>query len=411
MKEENLQKYCELILRTGVNLHKGQCLAISFSPANSEFAVKLAESAYKLGAKFVELMASSNSLKKNRIMYSEKADDLNFVPDFVKARIFEYVTNEWAYIRIDNLEEIDELRNVDADKMGIMLKAEQEANMSMSNAISKGKIAWCIVAAPGPKWAAKVFGKDSSDELTDKLSDNLIKILRLDKKDTVKEWNDLSEKLIQRAKILTGMKLDKLIFKGPGTDLEIGLNGNSFWLGGGAKAQNGRTFLPNIPTEEVFTTPDYRRTNGKVKVTKPVKVLENLLTGIWFEFKDGKITDFGSDTNRELLEMFFNTDEGAKYLGEVALVDKNSEVHKSGLIFNSILYDENAACHIALGRGFPTCFTNKDELNTPEEMKLNGCNYSLVHTDFMIGSDEINVTGVTQDGKEVVIIKDGEFKI
>ena len=189
------------------------------------------------------------------------------------------------------------------------------------------------------------------------------------------------------------------------------MNKNSLWLGGPAKAANGRSFLPNIPTEEVFITPDYRRTNGKVKVTKPVKVLENSLNGIWFEFKDGKVIDFGCDNNREILEKFVNTDEGARYLGEVALVDKSSEVHKSGYIFNSILYDENAACHIALGRGFASCFTNKDDLTTPEEMNKNGCNHSLVHTDFMIGSEVINVTGVTQDGKKVEIIKDGEFKI
>lgn len=411
MKEEYLQKYYELILKTGVNLQKDQCLGISFNLKNSDFAVKLGETAYKMGAKFVELIPTSNSLKKSRINNTENKDSLTFVPDFVKPRIFEFVSNEWAFIRIDNLEEIDELKSVDADKLNLLLSSEQKANVAMSNAISKAKVAWCIVAAPGPEWAAKVFNKDSSDELTDELSNNLIKILRLDKKDPVEEWKSLSDKLIARGKKLSEMKFDKLIFKGPGTDLEIGLNKNSFWLGGGAKTQNGRTFLPNIPTEEVFTTPDYRRTNGKVKVTKPVKVLENLLTGIWFEFKDGKITDFGADTGRELLEKFFNTDEGAKYLGEVALVDKHSEVHKSGLIFNSILYDENAACHIALGRGFPTCFTNKDELNTPEEMKNNGCNHSLVHTDFMIGSDEINVTGVTQEGKEVVIIKDGEFMI
>ena len=239
----------------------------------------------------------------------------------------------------------------------------------------------------------------------------LIRVLRLDKTDPVAEWKSLGEKLISRSKVLTEMNLDKLIFTGPGTDLEIGLNKGSFWLGGPAKAANGRAFLPNIPTEEVFITPDYNRTNGKVKVTKPVKVLENSLTGIWFEFKDGKVIDFGSDNCTDILEKFLNTDEGARFLGEVALVDKNSGVHRSGYIFNSILYDENAACHIALGRGFPSCFSNKDELITPEEMKKSGCNYSLVHTDFMIGSEVINVTGVTQDGKKVEIIKDGEFKI
>jgi len=411
MNDQFLQKYCELIIKVGINLYKGQSVAIGFNLTNTGFVIRLAETAYKLGAKYVELIPVSNVLKNSRIRSSENKSNLEFFPDYLSARINEIIANDWAFIRIDNLEEIDELKNTDPDKLGTLMRSEQVSNSRMSNAVSNSKIAWCIAAAPGPKWAAKVFNKESSDELTDQLSNELIKILRLDKDDPVEEWKSFGDKLIQRSNILTGMKLDKLIFKGPGTELEIGLSISHIWKAGFTKAQNGRDFMANIPTEEVFTSPDLSRTNGKVRVTKPVKVLENLLTGIWFEFKEGKITDFGADSKKEILEKFFSTDEGARYLGEVALVDKNSKVHKSGLIFNSILYDENAACHIALGRGIPMCFSNKDELNTPEQMKKNGCNFSLVHTDFMIGSDEINVTGVTRDGKKIDIIKNGEFRI
>jgi aminopeptidase len=411
MKEEIVKKYCELILKVGVNLYKGQCLAISCGTGNMDFGLKLSETAYELGAKFVELIAYSNRLKKSRVENNTDEKDLEYIPNFPVVRNFEMISSDWAYVRIDNLEEIDELKNINAEKFGIMSKKELEVNSPMSAAVSGSKIPWCIVAAPGPLWAAKVMNEKPSGNTTEKFTDMLIKVLRLDKSDPVTEWKSLGEKLISRSKVLTGMNLDKLIFTGPGTDLEIGLNKGSFWLGGPAKAANGRAFLPNIPTEEVFITPDFNRTNGKVKVTKPVKVLENSLTGIWFEFKDGKVIDFGSDDCRDILEKFLNTDEGARYLGEVALVDKSSGVHRSGHIFNSILYDENAACHIALGRGFPSCFPNKDELITPEELKKNGCNYSLVHTDFMIGSEVINVTGVTLDGKKVEIIKDGEFKI
>ena len=411
MREEYIKKYCELIIKVGVNLYKGQCLAIASSITNSDFAVKLADTAYENGAKYVEFLFFSNKSKRNRIEFNQNENDLAFLPNFYLNRIYEFISDDWAFIRIDKLEEIDDLKNVNADKLGILSKKERESNTTMSNAITDSKIPWCIVAAPGPLWAAKVFNGDPSDKLSDDLSNALIKVLRLDKPDPSEAWKSFGEKLIQRSNVLSEMKLDKLIFTGEGTQLEVGLNKNSIWRGGIVKAANGRSFIPNIPTEEVFTTPDYKRTNGKVKVTKPVTVMENLLTGIWFEFKDGKVIDFGADSNRELLEKYFDTDDGARYLGEVALVDKNSEVHKSGLIFNSILYDENAACHIALGRGIGMCFTNKDELNTPEEMKKNGCNYSLVHTDFMIGSEEINVNGVTKDGKKVEIIKDGEFKI
>ncbi|MCB0726854.1 MAG: aminopeptidase [Ignavibacteriae bacterium] len=411
MNEEYIKKYCELIIKVGVNLYKGQSLMIGSSVQNSDFALELADTAYKAGAKHVELLYISNKLKKSKIDHTVNSGDLEFIPAFYINRMHEAIASDWAFIRIDNLEEIDELKSADTEKLGIIMKKEQELNAPMSNAVSTGKICWCIVAAPGPKWAAKVFNDEPSEELTNKLSESLVKVLRLDKDDPVEEWRLLGKKLKDRSDKLDAMKIDKLVYKGPGTDLEIGLNKTSIWKAGFTKAQNGRAFIANIPTEEVFTTPDYKRTNGKVRVTKPVKVLENLLTGIWFEFKDGKIVDFGADSKRDLLEKFFATDEGAKYLGEAALVDKHSEVHKSGLIFNSILYDENAACHIALGRGIPTCLTNKDGLISPEEMMKNGCNYSLVHTDFMIGSDEINVTAVTQDGKEIEIIKMGEFVI
>ncbi|HMQ68361.1 MAG TPA: aminopeptidase [Ignavibacteria bacterium] len=411
MKKEYIKKYCELLIKVGVNLYKGQSLMIGSSVQNSDFALELADTAYKAGAKHVEILYISNKLKKSKIDNTVNLVDLEYMPAFYINRIHEAIAGDWAFIRIDNLEEIDELKSADTEKLGIIIKKEQEINTPMSNAVSTGKICWCIVAAPGPNWAAKVFNAEPSEEITDKLSESLVKVLRLDKDDPVEEWRLLGKKLKERSDKLDALKIDKLIYKGPGTDLEIGLNKTSIWKAGFTKAQNGRAFIANIPTEEVFTTPDYKRTNGKVRVTKPVKVLENLLTGIWFEFKDGMITDFGADSKRELLEKFFATDEGAKYLGEAALVDKHSEVHKSGLIFNSILYDENAACHIALGRGISTCLTNKDELISPDEMMKNGCNYSIVHTDFMIGSDEINVTAVTQEGKEIGIIKMGEFVI
>lgn len=410
MNDNYITKYCELIIKTGVNLYKGQCLIIFCGTKEMDFATKLAETAYVNGAKFVEIVLRSSGLSKFRIDNSSIAD-LQFVPNFIYPRSFEIISNDWAYVGIDNLEEIDIMQNSDPEKVSILSKKDQEKNTAISNAIMFSKIAWCLVATPGPVWAAKVFNEKPDEKLTEKLWEKLIKVLRLDKADPSAEWKANGNKLIKRSRVLNEMKLDKLIFTGPGTELEIGLNPNSVWRGGLVKAQNGRYFIPNIPTEEVFTTPDYKRTKGKVRITKPVKVMENLLTDISFEFKDGKVTDYDAKPSKEILKKYFGIDEGASYLGEVALVDKHSEVHKSGLIFNSILYDENAACHIALGRGIPFCFSNSEELLTPEIMKKNGCNYSLMHTDFMIGSDEINVTGISVDGMKHEIICKGEFVI
>lgn len=411
MDKNYLKKYCDLVIKTGVNLYPGQCLNISCGASNLDFAYKLAESAYSHGAKFVDFMLLSSVAKKHRINENKNPEYLDYFPDYYKNKSYEILSEDWAHISIDNLEEIDILKGADAGKFSRVIKAEQMPLRRQAIAFGNGRNAWCVVAVPGPVWASKVFNEKTSSENVENLSRKLIGILRLDKDDPAAEWKKLSEKLIKRSKVLTGLKLSKLIFTGEGTNLEIGLNKNSVWKGGAVMADNGRMFLPNIPTEEVYTTPDYKKTNGCVRVTKPVKVMENLLTGIWFEFKNGKVTDFDSDSGKEILQKYFEVDEGASYLGEVALVDSGSEVFKSGVIFNSILYDENAACHIALGRGITNCFTNKNELNTPDEMNANGCNYSLVHTDFMIGSEKINVTGIDEMSNEHEIIKDGKFII
>jgi len=410
MDQNELRKYCDLVIEVGVNIYKDQCLNINCGIQNYEFALMLAESAYSKGSKYVDIQFFSNRQMKSRVENNTDVSQLEFVPNYLLNKSYEILSNDWAYIRIDNLEELDVMKGIDILKYSLITKSEQKTFQRQSQSFGISKNTWTVIAAPGPIWASKVFNTSPSEKAVDELWKKLVPVLRLDKSNPSEEWRLQGEKLIKRSNTLTKMKLDKLFFEGPGTNLEIGLNKTSIWRGGHSKADNGRMFIPNLPTEEVFTTPDYRRTNGKVKVTKPVKVMENLLTGIWFEFKDGKVIDFGADSNEELFEKYFSTDEGASYLGEVALVDSDSEIFKSGVVFNSILYDENAACHIALGRGIPVCFSNKDELNTIEDMKKFGCNYSLVHTDFMIGSEKVNVTGVDMNGNEIEIIKDGKFR-
>lgn len=411
MNKEQLKKYYDLILSIGVNLYKGQVLTISSGVANEEFAYALADAAYERGAKFVDVILSSNKLQRSRVEKSADEDFFGHMPNYPVSRSYELISNDCAYIRIDNLEELDTMDGVDPQKYGVLLKKEHDQNRIVSKAISGAKIPWCIVGVPGPKWSAKVMGKDVSDAVLKEFSEKFVSVLRLDKEDPTAAWTDIGNRLLDRASILTSMHLHKLHFEGPKTDLEIVLNDNSLWKGGFTKAQNGRRFIPNIPTEEVFTAPDFRLTNGKVAVTKPVKVLEHQLNGIWFEFRDGKVVNFGSDNYTNILEKFLDTDEGSRSLGEVALVDTDSEVHKSGLIFNSILFDENAACHIALGRGITMCFTNHEELLTHEDLLKNGCNDSLVHLDFMIGSPEISVTGTLKDGSSVPVISNGKFVI
>jgi aminopeptidase len=411
MNKEYLKKYCEVIIKAGVNLYEGQSLIINCGVRNVDFGLLLGQTAYEHGAKFVDLNLGSDYMRKFRIDNNKNIADLEYIPHFALNKTDELLANDWATIKVDNTEEIDVLKDSDSTKFQIMSKAEHQAYAHLSKSLTSFKNVWTIVAVPGPKWAGRILNTEANAEAEKKLWEKMIPIMRLDSEDPAEAWRTHAETLVRRSVHLTNLKLDKLVFTAPGTELEVGLNKTSLWKGGFATGINGKKFIPNLPTEEVFTTPDFKRTNGKVRVTKPVKVLETQLYGIWFEFKEGKVINFGADNNVEILEKYFKIDEGASYLGEVALVDGYSKVFESGLIFNSILYDENAACHIALGRGFGSCLTNGNDLTSNEELKKGGCNYSLVHTDFMIGSPEINVKGFTQSGEEVAIITKGKFNI
>ncbi len=405
------EKYAELIVKVGVNLYEGQCLLINSGVQNYEFALKVSNAAYAAGAKYVDINFFSDSNRQARVSNNKNPEYLSFVPSSIPVKYNEIIANDWALIRLDNLEEMEILKSADPSKLQAITKAEQTASMNLSKNIGGFSLAWTIFAIPGPGWAEKIIdGTGTTEEKIEILWDKLIPILRLDVADPVKEWKEHGERLFTRASKLSKMDLDRVKFEGPGTDLEIGLNKNCVWKGGHTTSVAGRNFIPNIPTEEVFTTPDLKRTNGKVKVTKPVKVLENILEDIWFEFKDGKVVDYGCN-KKEILDKYLTIDEGAAYLGEVALVDSDSKVFEAGIIFNSILYDENAACHIALGRGFSSCIENGAKMTSSDDLKKNGCNQSLVHTDFMIGSGEINVTGYTSKNEKIIIIKNGKFQI
>jgi aminopeptidase len=411
MDKNILEKYADIVIRQGVNLYKGQCLNITAGMPDYDFALILAESAYRAGAKFVEITLASNDLIKDRIKYSDKTS-LDFLPQYKSSLYNEYIANDWASIRIDNTGESDVLKKADSEKLEIIFKADRNARKRFLDTCAKHKMTWCVIACPNEKWARKVFKDDSAEEANKKLDEALLKILRLDQADPVNAWKEHSEKLHKRCGVLNSLKLDKIVFKSAQykTDLEIGLTDYSEFKGGPKATPDGRMFMPNIPTEEVFTTPHFARTNGIVYTVKPVLIMETVVNGVWFEFKDGRVMKFGSDNN-DLLEKFLNTDNESRYLGETALVDRTSKIYESNLIFNSILYDENASCHIAIGNGYPSCLSNGQSLKTSDDLKNAGCNVSLVHTDFMIGSQDIEVTGISRDGKKHDIIKDGIFCI
>lgn len=411
MLPELLKKYAEVIVKSALDIYEGQSILMYAGVQNHEFAVMVAETAYENGAKYVEIVFGTDKLKKARIEKSRNNSSLEFIPTYNINRSYEILANDWAFLKIDNVDEIDYMKGIDSSRMEIVTKNEQRTFIRQAEAITSFHMQWSIAAPVGKNWAKRITKIDDDNAAVEKLSEHLIKILRLDAHDPVKEWREHAEQLNIRAIKLASMNLDRIVFNADETELEIGLNSGGIWKGGLVKALNGRTFIPNLPTEEVFTTPDFRRTKGKAKVTRPVKVFETQVNGIWFEFKDGKVVDYGCDNDKEVLDSYFNIDEGARYLGEVALVDSRSKIFESGLVFNNILYDENAACHIALGRGFAACIENGNNLTSPAEMKKHGCNFSFVHTDFMIGTKDINVTGYDKEGNKYKILDGGRFVI
>ncbi|APS98302.1 aminopeptidase [Borreliella mayonii] len=411
--EKDLIKYAELIILKGINLQKNQCVLIQGSIENYNFLKIVAKKAYEHGAKYVKLNIKDIDILKSRLKFSQE-DSLEFIPNAEKSFLEEMVKDKWARINVDDTENFEDLKESIGQKMSIYQKALNLANKTLSQAIMSNKIAWCVVCAPGPKWASKVLNKKEGSQTLEEFFKIQKKILLLDREDPIKNWESHGERLHKRCKTLNELNLEKVIFKNEKTNLEVYLLETSLWTGGSEKVKGTEIeFNANMPTEEVFTTPNYKKTKGIVYATRPVMVLETLISGIWLKFENGKVVDFGcnGEKQKEILKSHIETDIQAKYIGEVALVDSSSPIYQSNLIFYSTLYDENASCHIALGAAYPSCLSNEEDLKTDADKLTYGCNVSLIHTDLMIGSDDLNVIGVDKNGKEYTIIKAGKFAI
>ncbi len=401
-------RYAELLIDSGINLEKGQNLLIRFHVGGSLLARKCAEVAYDRGAGCVEMKFQDVHIVKSRIAaQAGNKEALGVSPGWMDAWQDTVVEEGWGYLALESYEDVGLLADADQNALMVYEKLQQEKMRRFRDAITGHKIQWCVAGVPGPAWAEQVLGKGKT---TNDLWQKLRPILLLDRDNPAAAWKDKAGTLIERSNKLNSLKLDALRFVDTGTDLTIGLLKTSLWAGG-PEDSGGRSNMPNIPTEEVFTTPDLARCDGVVRVTRPVEVRGTLVKGARLTFKGGLLLDFDADEGRDAVAGYVGTDPGARRLGEVALVGEDSPIAKSGLIFGSILFDENASCHIALGSGYVSCLNNGDELDTDEKKEAAGCNVSLVHRDFMIGSPTTAVTGIDLDGRETVILRDGRFLI
>ncbi|MDC7235041.1 MAG: aminopeptidase [Spirochaetales bacterium] len=399
--------YARVVLKKGLNLKKDQNLLINCNAGNYDMARELAKEAYALGAGYVEISVMDNYITRARLS-AQDGKSLEYVPNFEIGKGHQLLSEDWARIRIDSTEEQDVLSDADSEKLGTLSRAKRSALNFVSRSMMNGEHPWCVICSPGPEWAKKVHGEDAT---TEELWETLKPVLRLDQKDPEKAWEDHGKSLWERCARLNNMKLDRLHFEAEGTDLTIGLNTISRWHGGPSSLPDGRMVFNNMPTEEVFTTPDFSRCEGSVRVTKALKVLETPVEGARFRFEKGRVVEFSAHRGEDVLQKFLDMDEGARSLGEVALVDESSPIAASGLIFGSILYDENASCHIALGAGYPTCLELPPGTSGDEALRAHGCNTSLMHTDFMIGSSDLNVTGYDKEGKAWPVIRNGSFAL
>lgn len=404
--EEMLSKYAEMIIKVGLNLQPGQRLFIATEMNTAPLVRQVTAKAYQNGSPLVTVLWDDEELKKIRHEYAPR-DSFDEFPDWITRGILEGAQRGDAYLSITGTDP-DLLKGYDPELIAQELKARARHFKPASEFITSGGVQWTVICPPTPKWAAKIFPDVSMDKAEESLWEVMFKLCRLDSDDPIKVWRIHLDDLQKRSKYLTEKQFETLHFRGPGTDLKVELPENHLWKGGGSKTLGGVDFTPNLPTEEIFTMPHKNRVEGTVRSTKPLNYFGNLIENFSLTFVEGRVVDFSAEKGEETLRKMLETDEGASQLGEVALVPHYSPISESGLIFYNTLYDENAACHLAFGRAYKANIQGGVEMSA-EEFAAAGGNESLIHVDFMIGSEEVEIDGICKDGKTSTIMRDGKW--
>ncbi|MBU5465993.1 aminopeptidase [Virgibacillus sp. MSJ-26] len=406
VNQQMQDKYAELALKTGVNLQKGQALMINAPIEGAEFTKKVVRKAYEMGAKDVHINWVDDELTLLKYENAPEEVIANY-PEW-KVKLHDYYAEDGAAVLSIRSTNPDLLKNIDPSLVAKANRAAAKAMVNFRKHTMNDKITWSIISIPTGDWAQKIFPDKSREDAMESLWDAIVKIVRVDQDNPVAAWGKHNKTLETAREILNEKSYKKLIFKAPGTDLEIELPEGHIWKGGSAVSENGITFNPNMPTEEVFTLPHKYGVTGTVASTKPLNYGGSLIDDFSLTFKDGKVVDYKAAQGEGTLKHLLDTDEGATRLGEVALVPHESPVSQSGLIFYNTLFDENASCHIALGKAYPTNLKGGSEMNE-EELDKHGVNDSLTHVDFMIGSEKLDIDGVKEDGTTEAVFRNGTW--
>jgi aminopeptidase len=397
--EDRLRKYAQLAVNVGVNLQPGQVLAVNAFVEHAPFAREIARAADEAGASFVDVQYSDQHVRRAHIA-NAAVDQLGYSPPWAVERYDELGRIGGALLAISGNPEPELFSDLDGARVG---KARMKEVAEASLRLSDGVCNWSIVAYPNEGWARTVFDEPDVERLWDAVAH----AVRLDTEDPIAAWRAHLGRLQARAAALNERRFDHLRYRGPGTDLLIGLHAESTWQAA-LDHSNGIDHVANMPTEEVFTTPDSRRVEGVVRSTLPLQIQGNIVRELEIRFEGGRAVEIKAGTGEDVMRTHVSTDDGAARLGEVALVDGHSAVGETGLVFYDTLYDENASSHIALGAPILQAVEWAGELS-PDERVERGVNHSSIHTDFMIGSNELEVDGVTTSGETVPILRAGDW--
>ena len=407
MNKSFLIKYASLAVNIGVNIQKDNILVISSPIETAEFARLITEEAYKSGAKDVIVHYGDQKLTKIKLENSS-LETISNIPEWQAESYNYYARQEACFISI-SASDPDGLKGVPVEKIGASQKARTSALKEYFDNSMSNKCRWCVLSVPTLSWAKKVFPKVSDDEAMESLWDVIFKTVRVDTENPVNAWEKHNAYLEEKIKFMNNNNFKSVHLKSAnGTDLNIELPEGHIWAGGSERDVNGIPFNANMPTEEVFTLPKKTGVNGIVYSSKPLSYGGNLIDNFSITFKDGKAIDFTAETGYDVLKQMLESDEGAKYLGEVAFVPYNSSISNSKLIFFNTLFDENAACHLAFGRAYESCVKDADKYSE-EELEKIGVNNSIIHVDFMIGTSDLEVTGINENGETIQIFSNGNW--
>ncbi len=404
---KTLKNYADLIMELGVNLQQGQGVIIACPVEKAQIAHALTLSAYAHGASIVRVRWSDEII--DRLSYDNASiPALEEVPKWMIMERNYIAEKGFCYVAI-SAENPNAFKGVPAEKLAAVSKSRSKAFKKFSDCVMANGVRWCVVSVPTEEWAKQVFPASTNPQ--DELSEAIEKTMRLDKENPLCAWKEHIKNLQARAQYLNEKNFDALKFTSDnGTNLTVGLADGHIWLSAREIAKDGAPFIANLPTEEVFTAPHSQKVNGVVKSAMPLIYNGQTIDKFTLTFKDGKIVDFDAELGYDALKHLLKTDKGILRIGEVALIGKNSPIAQSGILFYNTLFDENASCHLALGKAYPTTIKDGDKL-TLKQLKERGANDSIEHVDFMIGTPDLTVVGIDKAGVETLVFKNGDWII